>query len=586
MATKLAQGTRIGRFQSPLGEDKLVLSRFDGSEGLSEMFEYTIELLSEDHLIDFDDALGKNCCVSIKSGHKDVLRHFNGVLVDARWVGKQNDLSSYRVILRPWLWMLTRTTNCRIFNEKTVPEIIQEVFSQNAFAKFELNLTASYQPLEYCVQYRESDQAFVSRLMEEFGIYYFFDHSSDEHKLVLADSASAHKPKPGGASLSFYATDLHSIREEDSLNEFSVGRRFRSGKVTLNDYDYKKPTADLVAEQQGSARYANAELELYDYPGRYIERSVGSSLATIRLEAEQAQDKRTHAAGDAVTCTPGSLIQLVKHPEKPLNKEYLVIRASHTYRSNAYLSSSGGAEETYFGQYEFQQSDVPFRAPTVTAKPMIYGPQTAVVASEVDEQCRIKVHFHWDRKKTDSRYVRIAQRWSGAQWGDIRIPRIGMEVIVEFLEGDPDQPLITGTVYNADNETPYPLPADKSITGVKSKSFGSGYNEFILDDRDGDELVRLHAERDLLTEVKNDETRKVGKHKKEDIGRTWIVEANEKIEFKVGTSTFTMTPKEITLKASFIKAEADVLLSLKSTGVGEIKTAAPLTVNGAVVRIN
>jgi type VI secretion system secreted protein VgrG len=584
----LSQGTRIAAFQSALGNDKLVISRFEAFEGLSELFDYHCDVLSEDSNIDFDKILGTNCSLAILSNHENVKRYFNGVLVEAQWLGTDHaKLAGYRLILRPWFWLLQRTTNCRIFSEKTVPDIIKEVFGKHGFAKFEPRLTANYPVLEYCVQYRESDYSFVSRLMEEFGIYYFFDHSESEHKMILADSLSAHKPKAAGASLSFYASENQALFKEDGLNEWSVGRSFRSGNVTLNDYDYKKPTADLLAEKQGNAKYANGQLQVYDYPGRYIEKSNGFSLANIRLEGEQAQDKRSVGTGDAVTNCPGHLMQLAKHPQGDLNKEYLIVRAQHVFRSNAYRSTSSGGGENYAGRYDYQPSTVPFRAPALTEKPLIYGPQTAVVSSEVDDQCRIKVNFHWDRDKKDSRYVRIGHAWSGSNWGHIMIPRIGMEVIVEFLEGDPDQPLITGTVYNHDNPPPYTLPEDKSISGVKSKTIdGSGYNEFIMDDRQNDELIRLHAERDMESKIENDERKDVGKKLEEKIGDTWTVKVTNKIQFTVGASTLTMDKQSITLCSPKIDLQALVDLNMMGVGTAKLQSGGTVSIMGPLVLIN
>ena len=585
----------MGSFRSALGEDKLVIANFRGTEGLSELFEYRMAVLGEDQNVDFDKILGTNCNLSIKSNHEGVKRNFNGVLVDAQWNGKEDELSSFHLVLRPWLWLLSRTTNCRLFNEKTIPEILQEVFSAHSFAKFELRLRGDYKPLEYCVQYRESDFDFVSRLMEEFGIYYFFEHTENDHTLIMADSPSVHKAKLAGADLAYYGADLQTRRMEDALNGWSVGRSFRSGKVMLNDYDYKKPTADLLAENEAHAKYANSDLQIYDYPGRYVEKSDGKSFAKIMLEAEQSQDWRASAEGDAVTCCPGSLIKLKKHPEASTNKEYLIVRASHVFRSNAYHSGANAGGDSYSGKYEFQPSETQYRSESLTAKPIINGPQTAVVASEVDEQCRIKVTFHWDRDKQQSRYVRIAHGWSGSRWGDIKIPRIGMEVIVEFLEGDPDQPLVTGTVYNHDNEAPYPLPDDKSISGVKSQTIdGSGYNELIMDDRDGGELIRMHAQKNMEAVIENDEKREIknnvkveiGQNRDETIGATWTVSATEKIEFTVGTSTFTMTPAGITLKSTLIMADAQATLSLQSKGIADLSAVAPLTIKGAFVLIN
>lgn len=597
---EISQDNRLGSFQTDLGKDKLALVRFSGTEALSEPFEFHVEAVSNQHNIDFDKLLGTNCLVSIATGYQGIKRHFHGTLVGARWNGKSGDLSSYQLVMRPWFWLLTRTFNCRIFSDKSATSIIKDVLGKYGFAQFKLKTTHDYPIMEYCVQYRESDFAFVSRLMEEFGIYYFFDHSEGEHTMILADTISLHEPKVGGADLSYYASDLRGTREEDTLHEWMPGRSLRTGKVTLNDFNYGKPKDDLLAEKEAASKYANGQLEHYDYPGRFIEKSNGRNLANVLLEAEQAKDKVHAAAGNAVSCSAGRLINLAKHAESALNKEYLTLRASHSYRQDSYRS--GGDGEEYSGAYEFQLSTVPFRAPRVTPKPVIYGPQTAFVVSEVDDKCRIKVQFHWERDKKASRYVRIGHGWAGKAWGDLKIPRVGMEVIVEFLEGDPDQPLVTGTVYNADNKPPYDLPTNKWVSGTKSRSYdqSSGYNEFIFKDQPGHEMVKLHAEKDMDGTIKHNETRSIGNNSSltignnssinvgnsvdvtigkdctETIGMNWSVTAATNITFTCGASSIVMTP------ASIIITSPMIALTSQANTVVTAGAAFALTAGGAV----
>ena len=595
MATKLAQDTRASSFTSDLGEDVLAVTRFEGAEGLSELFEFRVEVVSEDKDIDFDKILGTNCGLHIYSKHEGVKRHFRGVLVEAQWTGKLYELRTYRLVLRPWLWLLTRTSTCRIFANKTVPDIIKQVFQDKGFDQFELSLSASYPELEYCVQYRETDFAFVSRLMEEYGLYYFFDHSESGHKLILADSSSAHPPKPAGAKLAMVSGDIVFTRHEDVLNQWTDERKHRSGKVTLNDYNYEKPSADLQAERDSIANYAHGQLEIYDYPGRYGEKGDGKSLANVRLEAEQAADKRSFADGDAVTCCPGFQMQLSGIQQPNTGKQFLIVRADHIYRSQAYRSTGSSGDESYSGKYEFQPIDIPYRASAATPKPIIHGPQTALVSSDVDDECRIEVQFYWDRDKKNSRYVRIAHGWAGNGWGDVKIPRIGMEVVVEYLDGDPDHPLVTGSVYNAENVAPYVKDKHNAVSGVRTQTLGgSGYNELIMDDTSDNELIRFHAEHDLEGKVENDERRdigrnvdvKIGKNRSEKIEAIWTVNAKQKIEFTVGESTFSMDPTSITLKSPRIMLDADAMLSLKSNAIGELTAGAPLTIKGALVLIN
>ncbi|GLS21639.1 hypothetical protein GCM10007874_46560 [Labrys miyagiensis] len=585
----------MGSFTSSLGKDKLVVSRFEGSEALSELFEYRLEVVSDDNDVDFDKILGTKCGLQIQSHHEGVTRNFSGVLVEAQWIGRDQDLRYYRLVLRPWFWLLTRTTNCKIYSHKTVPDILSEVLGNRGFVQFEKRLSESYPELEYCVQYRESDFAFMSRLMEEYGIYYYFEHSDSDHKLILVDSSSAHQPKLGGAALEFSAVGLDNITAKDRLNEWAEGRHLRSGKVTLEDYDYEKPSTDLLAEKAASAKYQHGDLELYDYPGRYTEKGDGNTLANVRLEAEQAIDKRVIAGGDAVTCCPGFTMTLDGTPPASKGTKYLILRANHLFRSQAYRSANASGDEGYSGNYEFQPIDIPFRAPATTRKPVIYGPQTAKVVSDVDDQCRIEVQFYWDRDKVQSRYVRIAQSWAGNGWGDVKIPRIDMEVVVEYLEGDPDHPLVTGSVYNAENVAPYVKDKLNAVSGTKTQTLkGSGYNELIMDDTSGDELIRFHAQHDLEGKVENDERRDIGQNVKVTIGNsrdesimsTWTVKANEKIEFTVGNSTFTMDPVSIKLKSTMITLQADALVQIQSNAIGQVTASAPLIIQGALVLIN
>jgi type VI secretion system secreted protein VgrG len=602
MAPKPSQDSRIAKFSTPLGTDVLLLERFECREGLSELFEFQIDCLSDARdgkkPVNFDGAIGGNCCVSIKN-YDGSERHFNGVLTETQWRGVQLTEYTYSLVLRPWLWMLSRVSDCFIFAEKSIPDIIKEIFKKPCypFADFEESLSGSYPVLEYCVQYRETDLQFVSRLMEEAGIYYFFEHSESGHKLMLEDASRTHKPKQGGERLMFRPSGRMAQRPEEYLHTWFAGRRFASGKFALNDYDYLKPSASLLSEKEGGGSYRNANLERYDYPGRFEEKNVGTAYAGFRLEAEQAVDKRCRAIGDAASCCPGAYMKLVEHPDDDQNREYSIVRADHSFSTNYYRSQSGAdTEEIYSGHYEFLPKDIPFRAPQLTPKPVIPGLQTAKVVYEgkekkeidVDDLGRILVQFHWDREKKNSRRVRIAQIWSGKAWGGIVIPRVGMEAVVEFVEGDPDRPLVTGTVYNADNVVPYSLPGEKTVAGVKSNSSegGNGYNELVFDDKKGEELIRLHGQKNMDGTIENNETRwigndesreignnvtvKVGSNRTESIGNTWKVDAGMKIEFIVGESKITMTPLSIviesptiTVQGKTITVKADVVLTLK-----------------------
>jgi type VI secretion system secreted protein VgrG len=516
MTPQLTQDTRIGEFRTPLGKDTLVLTRFDGVEGLSELFEYRIEAISLKEDIDFDGAIGQNCSVTLKTYGSE--RHFNGVLVEAQWLGMKDVYYAYRLVLRPQFWLLSRTADCRIFSNKKAPDIIREVLNDfgidNKFA-----LQGSFPELEYCVQYRETHLAFISRLMEQHGIYYFFKHTTDKHTMHLANGKSSHEPVPGHASTPFVPLAGDDRRDREHIYHWSSERRFRTGKVEFNDYDFKQPGKKLLADTKASEKYTKSDLKFYDHPGKYTERDVGETYTKIQLEAEQSLDHRRHATGDAASLFPGGLTKLEKHSKDSENEQYLIVRAQHSFVSEFYRTGADVAPgQVYYGNYEFQKSDRPFRAQIVTPKPQVLSMHTAKVAGkdgeeiDTDEYGRIRVNFYWDQRKEFSRWMRVAHMWASKQWGTQFIPRVGMEVVVAYEEGDPDFPLVVGAVYNGDNKHPYKLPDNKTQSGFKSNSSkgGNGYNEFMFEDLKGSELIRMHAQKDYDVTVHHVETRKIG----------------------------------------------------------------------------
>jgi type VI secretion system secreted protein VgrG len=509
------QDKRPGEFNSPLGKDKLSLTRFDGSEGLGELFDYRVEAVSSQKNIDFNAALGHNCSVTLKSANGPD-RIFNGVLVETQWVGSTEDLFIYRLVLRPWLWLLSRTSDCRIWHNKTALDIIKEVFRDRGFTDYRDATTSGFPTLEYCVQYRETDLNFICRLLEKHGVYFFFEHSDSRHMLVLADAKSSHKPVPGHEATPFFP-GRQERRDVENFSHWTSERRFRSGKYELKDYDFKQPGKNLKADKSVAAKYSKGQMEIFDYPGLYVERSDGETFAKVRLDADQAHDRRRYAAGNAISLFPGGLTKLERHATDSENIEYLVLRASHSFVAQDYRSGGAGGDD-YSGSYELLDSSIPYRSPLVTPKSVIHGPQTARVVGkdgeevDVDEYGRILVLFHWDRKQKQSCRVRVAQVWAGNKWGGQFIPRIGMEAVVEFLEGDPDRPLVVGTVYNGDNKHPYALPDNKTQSGLKSdSSLGhSGYNELMFEDKKDSEMIRMQAQKDHKVKVLNTETWEIG----------------------------------------------------------------------------
>ena len=618
----ITQDKRVAKLETALGKDVLGLARFEITEGLGELFEWRLEAVSEQANIDFDKAIGRPCSITFKT--YDTERPFHGILAQAQWVGIKGQYNIYNLEVVPWLWLLSRITNCRIFSEKSVPDIIQKVFQDQGFTDFRLILSEDHPVREYCVQYRETDLAFVSRLMEEEGIVYYFEHSTDKHTLVMVDSNSAYKAVPNRSTIQFIPSVGADWPGREHLHDWQKERRFRSGKVTLNDYNFKQPNSSLKAEKEAATNYNRSrQSELYDHPGNYKERSLGDRFAKVRLEAEQAFDNRRHASGEAVTLFPGGLVTLEKHPTSSENRQYLVVRASHTYVTEAYASAADatGANEAYDGRYEFLPSEQPYRCPFTTPKPLVYGMHTAKVVGpsgeeiHVDEHGRIRVEFFWDRDKSQSRWTRVAQLWAGKEWGFQYIPRVGMEVVVVYEEGDPDHPIVIGSVYNGDNKYPYSLPANKTQSGVKSHSSkgGGGYNEFMFEDKKGQENIRMHAEKDHEVVIENAETWTIGKifmppngspSRKTDIKNGddvltidmgnqetnvklgYIKEtAFQKIELVCGQSKITMTPVSIDIESVMINIKGQAMVDVKGT-LTTVKGDAILTLKGGLTLIN
>jgi len=634
----ISQDKRVAKLETALGKDVLGLARFEITEGLGELFEWRLEAVSEQANIDFDKAIGRPCSITFKT--YDTERPFHGILAEAQWVGIKGAYNVYNLEVVPWLWLLSRITNCRIFSEKSVSDIIQQVFQDQGFTDFRLDLSENHPTREYCVQYRETDFAFVSRLMEEEGIVYYFEHSSDKHTLVMVDSNSAYSAVPNRSSIEFIPSVAADWPGREHLHDWQKERRFRSGKVTLNDYNFKQPGSSLKAEKEAATNYNRSrQSELYDHPGNYKERSLGEQFAKVRLEAEQALDNRRHARGEAVTLYPGGLVTLEKHPTSKENAQYLVVRATHSYVTEAYASAADatGADESYDGRYEFVPGDQPYRSPIMTPKPLVYGMHTAKVVGpsgeeiHVDEYGRIRVEFFWDRDKSQSRWMRVAQLWAGKEWGFQYIPRIGMEVVVVYEEGDPDHPIVIGSVYNADNMYPYSLPGNKTQSGVKSRSSKGGsssnYNEFMFEDKKGQELVRMQAEKDHDVLIKNSETRTIGTNTTSDGRKTDIKNGDEiltidkgnqettlkmgnqtttlnmgnqetnvklgyiketamqKIELVCGQSKITMTPVSIDIESVMINIKGQAMVDVKGT-LTTVKGDAILTLKGGLTLIN
>lgn len=541
------QSNRFIGVSTPLGGDELLFRRMSAVESLGRLFEIKLELLSASEDINLDDVVGQDMTVRVEVQDGSD-RYFNGFCSEFRQTGRLGRFVTYEAVLRPWLWFLTRTADCRIFQETTVPDIIKEVFREHGFSDFEESLSASYRTWEYCVQYRETDFNFVSRLMEQEGIYYYFKHEDGKHTLVLSDSYSAHSLIPAYETVPYYPPSANVQREEDCVTDWNLRKSVKPGNYVLDSFDFKKPKADLMTNSSISRDNARADFEIYDYPGEYVEKSDGDQYVRARLEELQSDFERVDGKSDTRGFMCGGLFELKNYPRKDQNREYLLVSVTHRAHISDYETGSGDGESEYSCSFEASDSKEPFRTPRTTRKPFVQGPQTAVVVGpsgeeiHTDEYGRVKVQFHWDRygkaDENSSCWVRVSQVWAGKQWGAMHIPRMGHEVIVDFLEGDPDQPIITGRVYNADNMPPYGLPDNKTQSGIKSRSSKDGtpdnFNEIRFEDKKGSEEMYVHAEKDQTIMVENDKGETVGHDNTESIGNDETIDVGNNRAKTVG----------------------------------------------------
>jgi len=515
--------TRQAGIATPLGEDVLFVRGMTGEERVSRPYRYHVDLLSEDTEINFADIVGHPVCVWVELADQS-RRFFHGIVSRFRHVGASADgIQGYQAEIRPWLWLLSKSANCRIYQNTTVPDLLTSVFGDLGFSDCEVSLQREYREWEYCVQYRETDFNFVCRLMEQEGIYYYFKHEENRHVLALADDISAHEPFPGYETITFRQEDA-GPGETDNISAWTSEQSVQPGAYVMRDFDFARPRTDLTAMLQQPRETGFAEFEMYDYPGEYLTAGDGEAYARLRLEEHQAEQAIATGRGRVRGIAPGCRFSLDEFPRDDQNREYLVIAARYRLRMPEFTTGGTEGDLEFSCSFSAVSSERPYRTPRVTPKPVVQGPQTAIVVGPsgeeiwTDEHGRVKVQFHWDREggndENSSCWIRVSQQWAGRNWGGIAIPRIGQEVIVEFLEGDPDRPIITGRVYNGDNQVPYALPDNQTQSGVKSRSSKQGspddFNELRFEDKKDEEEIYFHAEKDFNRVVENDDTLKVG----------------------------------------------------------------------------
>jgi len=546
------------KLKTPLADDVLIFHQMQCFQSLSKPFELTLDLLSKNPKVDLSSLLGKPIGVTFEftDGPK---RYFHGHVSRFSQLEPFQDYAHYQANLVPWLWFLTKRADCRIFQEQSVPEIVKSIFKDHDFSSMvDDRLSDSYKPKTYCVQYRESDFEFVSRLLESEGIYYFFEHFESNHKLVLSDARSSHKTSVGFKSILFNPVKS---RDENSVyfDQWSASQEVSIGSYALNDFDFERPKTNLLAKKNAQRAYAPANKEWFDFPGRYLDAEIGDDYATKRLQEFQVSSERATGQGSIRGLSAGLLFELKDHPRNDQNQEYLIVESQEYIASGNQHAVNIQGIANWSCSVSVMPSKIPFRPPRLTRKPSMLGPQTAIVVGKKDEEIwtdkfgRVKVRFHWDRlSKSDEKsscWIRVSQAWAGNAWGAIHIPRIGQEVVVSFLEGDPDQPIITGSVYNADQNPPYTLPDAQTQSGIKSQSTkganSKNFNELRFEDKKDAELIYLHAERDFERIVENNDTLKVGFDKKTDGDQIISIHNNQKItignkDSKVGSQTITI----------------------------------------------
>jgi type VI secretion system secreted protein VgrG len=646
---------------TPLEENYLLIKKLKASEGLNKLFQFELELLHEETdsgttptVVDVSQLIGSAMCVKANQ-NDETERFFNGICVQFNQGNRNGRYTKYRTILVPKVWLLTQNFQSRIFQNISVPDILKKVLEG---FEVDYEIQGTFEPRNYCVQYRESDFDFVSRLMEEEGIFYYFEHTETEHRLIIANTPQSHRECPGRSELQF-----HLVNDPNewmpSVLSWSVAHQLRTGKVTLWDHNFQLPTSNLNAEQLSRFNIGgNQNLELYDYQGEYakrfdgIDRSGGDQasqlqkvfqdrqrVAELRQQEIDVAYKNIKGSSDCSSLTAGYRFKLSDHPTAENNNFHVLVSVQiEAVQSPSYVSDED-VSHSYMASFSclpHGTGHAPFRPIRKTSKPEIIGGQTAKVVGPAGEEIytdkfgRVKVQFNWDRDgqydSDSSCWIRVSQSWAGNKWGTMFIPRIGMEVIVNFLEGDPDQPIIAGCVYNPESMPPYALPDEKTKMTIKSDSStgGNGFNEFRFEDKKGSEQIFIHGEKDLDVRIKNNSREYIGNDQHlivkrdrrklitrdehqiikrdlvEEIERDYHRHVEGKIAFKtdgsmshdIGSKTekvggnYSIDAGSYNVKAKTIVLEAETGLTVKVGGNYVTVNSAGVQINGTMVMIN
>lgn len=600
--------------------EQLRVLEFSLEEAISAPFQCTVVIASEDHNVDIGQWIGQAAVLTLFDNK--IPRVIHGEIENASHMETGRRFTRFQITLAPKFKWLEHRSGSRIFQEKSVPEIIRQVFNEANIqhSDYRLALNRSYSPRDYCVQYQETEFHFLSRLMEEEGIFYFFEHHVDHHVMVIGDDNSVFKAIEGEKAVQFHAKTAMRP-DHTTIYEFESQQTLVPSQVTLGDYNFEKPKLTLRHSAEVGQPHSLAR---YQYPGAFEEAEQGKHYASVSLESQRLEECLFFGKCDHQWMSSGFLFELQKHDRADLNQTYLLTKVSHKGKQPRSLEEGAANEATeYSAQFSVIPPTTPYRPQHKHHKYLLEGAQTAFVTGPpgeeiyTDEFGRVKVQFHWDREgqydEATSCWVRLSQAWAGKEWGAITLPRVGQEVMVHFIDGDPDRPLVTGRVYNGVDKPPYSLPEHKTRTTFKSLSYpgGGGYNELRLEDKKGNEQIYVHAEKDAELYIKNDYRELVqkdfhttvkanqytaigsdshthiGKNLNQSIGKSHSQNIGKDLHLKVSGSLHTQAGKDIHIKAGTrIVIQSGVQLTLKG-GAGFINLdPSGVTIQGPLVRIN
>ncbi|MEA2414991.1 MAG: type secretion system secreted protein VgrG [Thermoanaerobaculia bacterium] len=579
----LTQTDQLISISTPLGADKLLLRSIRGEERISGLFQFFLEMQSEEKSLDFSKIVGKTATVAMKLAD-GTTRYVNGIVGRFVQAGSDAKLATYYAELHPWFWLMTMSADCRIWQNKSVKDIVTGLFTELGFTDYKDSCTGTYNPLEYCVQYNETAFAFVSRLLESAGIFYFFTHEDGKHTLVLGDDSSAFADCAGAAKVQYGG--YGNWKQQNVVSGCTIEEMVIPGKYAVDDFGFETPSTDLMGSSDSTVATNGSKRRLYEYPGGFTKKDAAEGLSKLRLEEREAPQKSLRGESFTPAFTAGGKTTLEKHYRDDVNAAYVLLRVSHA-----------GTNDEYTNSFEAFPATLAYRPPRVTRKPAIAGTQTAIVVGKSGEEIwtdkygRVKVQFHWDQlgknDENSSCWIRVAHGWAGKSWGQMFLPRIGQEVVVTFLDGDPDRPLITGSVYNAEQTVPYTLPDDQTKSTIKSNvsKGGEGFNEIRFEDKKDSEEIFVQAQKDANVVIKNNETRKVGFDKKDKGNQTIDIyqdrtvtldQGNDKLQVKTGNRTLLVDTGNDTYT---VAGTRDVKVTKKETHTNEDEFVQKVTKN-------